>query len=770
MKLAAILWLGLVAIAAVYLGLRLYAGIELQTDLLALLPQEDRDTGVQRAKQHVTESIGQRIVLLVGHANRATARAAGADLADAIAKSGMASSVTFQIPVDGMRRVGSLFFRYRSGLLAPADRALLDADNGQQIVDRARAALYAPVPMVDAALMRADPFLLYPAWLASLPTPLPRLAPDDGILTVRDGGETYVLVLAQLAGNVYSLAFQDRFMAMFDAAERHLHERSPDLAVLRTGALFYAHDGAQTSTRETSAIGIVSLVGTVVLVLAVFRALRPLWLCALAIGVGVLCAFSVSFWLFGTLHVAALLFGVSLIGIATDYCLQYISARFATDAHTPQERLRRVLPGISLGISTTLIGYVTLMFAPFPGLRQVAVFSAVGLVASFVTVLLWLPQLDRDEPLRHGGRLLAAAAWLWRFWETPPYRAWRSALLALCVVLFAVGAMRMTVDDDVRHLQALAGGLQSQEHMIRRLTGMGFGTDFLLVRTSDEETTLQREEIVTARLETARHAGALTGYQSMAQIVPSQARQRANRTLVQQKLAAPFLASLDETLGISASLVAADGDPGFLTPSVITADSPLSFVRSLVVDDGPAEATQIVLLENVAQRATVEAAIAGIPGVQLVDPTGDVTRLLRDYRRRAVILLAVSAVLMVPVLLWRYGATASLHVLIPPALSVLLTPPLAALGGVAFTFFNAMALVLVLSIAFDYAVFCRETTTTQRPVTMLGVWLAMATTILAFGLLAFSHVAAVHAFGVTLLIGTSLAFLFSPLAGDSHAS
>jgi predicted exporter len=117
--------------------------------------------------------------------------------------------------------------------------------------------------------------------------------------------------------------------------------------------------------------------------------------------------------------VVVLLFGVSLIGIAIDYCLQYITARFGPDPGSPLERLRRVLPGIMLGVITTLIGYMTLMLAPLPGLRQLAVFSAVGLAASFVTVVLWLPLLDSAPPLRDGARILVAANLLWAFWQEP---------------------------------------------------------------------------------------------------------------------------------------------------------------------------------------------------------------------------------------------------------------------------------------------------------------------------------------------------------------
>jgi len=41
----------------------------------------------------------------------------------------------------------------------------------------------------------------------------------------------------------------------------------------------------------------------------------------------------------------------------------------------------------------------------------------------------------------------------------------------------------------------------------------------------------------------------------------------------------------------------------------------------------------------------------------------------------------------------------------------------------------------------------------------------MVTTLLSFGLLTFSSVFAVHAFGLTMLLGILIAFLLAPLAG-----
>ena len=118
---------------------------------------------------------------------------------------------------------------------------------------------------------------------------------------------------------------------------------------------------------------------------------------------------------------------------------------------------------------------------------------------------------------------------------------------------------------------------------------------------------------------------------------------------------------------------------------------------------------------------------------------------------------------MAPLLIWRYGLRKGLWVMIPPLLAVILAPSFRALAGGAFTFFDAMALVLVLSIGVDYAVFCAETSEERKPVTLLAVTMAACTALLSFGLLALSKVAAVHAFGATMTLGVLLSFLFAPM-------
>ncbi len=240
MKLAGFAWLAVVLAAALYLALRLVAGVEFQTDLTALLPQEERDPAVQRAKAHASEAFGRRIVLVIGHADRAKAREAGAEMAQALRHSGLTESLVYELQGDGLRKTGELLFPYRFGLLTDADRQRLQQGRGQEIVTRTLATLYGPVGFADARLLREDPFLLLPTYLMSRASPLTRLSPDDGILSVVDGGKTYVLISAHLNDNIFAMSVQDRFVDIVDAAAAALKAKTPDLEILRAGAVFYA--------------------------------------------------------------------------------------------------------------------------------------------------------------------------------------------------------------------------------------------------------------------------------------------------------------------------------------------------------------------------------------------------------------------------------------------------------------------------------------------------------------------------------------------------
>jgi predicted exporter len=756
-RILAVAWLAIVVSALGYLAVRLHDGLPLRTDLLALLPREDQDPVLQRANDAVSRALARRVVVLVGDPSREVARDAATRLAADMTATGLLDPIGDALDADRLKRLGTLYFPYRRGLLAEADRKLLAAGQGEEVATKALAQAFGIGGIADSSLLRADPFLLLPSFFADLPLPLTRLRMDDGMLTATDGNMTWILVMTSLAHEPFALDVQERLVGAFNASSAALRAAHRELQIRR----LVAEAGSRTAIAEASMLATASLVGTILLIVVVFRRVRPLLLNLLVVGVGITAALAGSLIIFGELHVAALLFGTSLIGIAVDYGLFYTSSVFDPAGGTPLERLQRVMPAIILALMAALLGYGALALAPFPGLRQIAVFSVIGLLAAVATVLLWLPRLDVNRPARHLAGLLTAAGWMYTFWEAPRWRRARALLLLAALAIALGGLVRFHTDNDVRRMQALSPELLRDQDDIRRLIGTTAATQFLLVEGADDETTLRREEAVAPILARLRADGALVGAQMPAGFVPSAERQRENQTLVRMQLDELFLARQRAALGMEPGATeTAAANPGFLTLNEALASKAVPMLRDLVLAPG----LHVVALQGLASPDAVRAAFTGVAGVRLIDPTADFSALLGKYQQRALLLTALSAVLMFAGLSLRYGWKGAGWVMVPSAVAISLAPAILMLIGQAFTFFHAMALVLLLSIANDYAIFSAESPATRRSVTLLAVWMAALTTLLSFGLLAVSRVPAVHNFGSTMLIGILLAFFAAPLA------
>lgn len=757
---AALIWLALVCLSAVYVGLQALHGIPLRTDLTALLPRDERDPVLQKVNDTVSTALSRRAVFLIGHSDRALAREGAKTISQALSTSGAFSLEQGSLDSERLKRLGALYWPHRNALLSDPDREALMAGDGEAVATRALSQAYGFVGLSDSRMLTDDPFLLFPAFLSRLPFPMSRLSVDDSMLSVQARDMTWILIPALVAGDPFDLKVQEAAVAAYDSGVAAAQEHAPGLAAKHLGAVFFAFQAARSSLDESRALALVATAGTILLVVCVFRRLSVLWLNLLAVGTGLLVGLAVSLAAFGEIHVAALLFGTSLIGIAVDYALQYSVGFFDESAPRPQQRLSHVLSGISLGLVCTLIGYAALMLAPFPGLRQIAAFSAIGLGAAFASVVLWFPLLDRTPMLRHGKPVLTAMATIWRVWETRTGRRVVAVILVALALAGAVGLMRLQTNDDVRSMQALSKPLLREQDEVRELIGANVSPQFILVRADSDDAALRTEEDLAALLRPLVERGALSGFHTPAAFIPSPGRQAENRTLIRERLETPFLARQRAALGLTSVPPHSEPTDAPLTLNDALASGAIPFLNPLIIAPG----VHVVMLDELTDADAVRTALSTLPGVRLVDPTGDFSALLAKYRRQALWQLALTAVMVAPVLLWRYGWRRGGLVLLPSVAAVVLTPALLALAGQAVTFFHAMALILVLAVGVDYAVFCAESTGQRRPLTMLAILLAAITTMLSFGLLAFSGAHAVHGFGLTMLIGITFAFLLAPLA------
>lgn len=720
------------------------------------------------AAQKIVEQMGRRVVVVVGHADFDTAAEALEMLVLKLEQAGVAQRQIYQ-SAEQLAALSRNLFDYRSGLLSRADRQRLLAGEPEALIQRAQAQLFSPMLAVGGGVIADDPLFLFPQFLADQAAMgVQKMSLRGGVLSRHVDGVHFVLVTMTVSGQPFDQGFQQRFVKQFDLARQLL--TGSGLQVLATGAVFFAHQAVEQGRRDSLLIGAVSLVSIIGLLAGLFRSGRPLLLSLLSVTSGLIGGLAAAIMLFDEVHVIALVFGAAIIGISVDYAIHYFCEGLAATTQPPAEKLQRVLPGLTLGMVSSVIGFATLAQAPFPGLRQIAVFSGVGLVCAYLTVVLTYVTLDKSSAYPHSARLLLLA-------KTVEGQVRRlaagngSAVLLLLVVSGGVGLSQLvTADDDIRKLQVQSGELQTQEQLIRGLTGLDNATQFFLVSGANTEAVLQAEERLNAELDRLIEKKVITGYNSVASLVPSGRRQAQNRQLIMTEFAADPGAKFFQSLGLSPELSYGPGLAAPLTPQQLVTRTGAGPFLELLLIDSTDMVVNMVTLRGVGQLAPLEVIATGLDRVELVDQAARWSEVFATYRQRAINLLMIAIVLIWLFLSFRYGPLVAARVVAVPTAAIVLTP---LITGVvlteAFTFFSAMGLMLVFMIGLDYALFYVEASDEQRPVSFLANGLSALSTGLAFGLMTFSATYAVHAFGVTILTGITLAFLLSPLcAGRSR--
>jgi predicted exporter len=118
---------------------------------------------------------------------------------------------------------------------------------------------------------------------------------------------------------------------------------------------------------------------------------------------------------------------------------------------------------------------------------------------------------------------------------------------------------------------------------------------------------------------------------------------------------------------------------------------------------------------------------------------------------------------------WLRGGVA---VTLPVLLAVGVTLAVFGYAGVPLNLFNWLALMLVLGVGANYAVFLREgcaRADADLGAVWTGVLLSAATTLLSFGMLGMSAMPALRSFGATLALGIAVSVLLAPIGMPSES-
>lgn len=717
---------------------------------------EDARLGPWLARLSVTEPARTMVISVGGDARLEAARA----LAAALAEHPEVESVrTGPDPALGERLFDALYPRRFRLVDRDPERVRARFDDLSGGAERVRNELARPTGVGLKRIVPGDPWLLFLDRTNEL-----RAAAGDA-LTVEDGqfvtasGEHAIVLLTTVHG-----PFDGAHQAALDAAieaERTAVESRHRVTIERSALHRFAVHAERTIRAELQLLSTLSMGGVALMLLVAFRRPGALVLAMLPLGAGVVVAIAVTLAVSGQIHALTLAFGTTLVGVCVDYPVHLLTHHLLERERDP---LEVVWPALVLGAATTVAGFAALAIFGLPGVREMGLFAATG-VATALGATRWLvaPWLAAPRGVDAAQR---SAAVLDRGIEWLAQRRLVVATLAIATLAVALGGWtRAHWVDDARALSTTLPTIADEDARVRaRIGGNEIGRVVIA-----EGTTIDEAALVQDRVWAALDGPTRAELRSSAPILWSTATQDASLAAVR---AMPDLASRTRDALASAGFRpeafagledAIATDPGPLDHAEIQRAGLDDLVRPYVVetDDGVA----LLSFAGDVDPARVATA-AERAGATWFDQRTFTEALYREHREGSLRAVGLGLVVVLLVLAWRYRSARSVAVALVPAL----VAAAGALGIVAWTgvelqLMHLVAALLVLSMGVDYGVFLVETAHVARgrPAAVLGVAIACATTVLAFGVLGTSSNPALAAIGTTTATGVALAAILAPM-------
>lgn len=741
-------------------------GAPLSANLMELVPGSTPDALEMQAEQRMQEPLNREMLVLVGHADRQQALAMAQQLAERWQASGLFEKVQWNLQAD-LPALREQLLRDRLAMLSAKDREQL-IEHPDAFIQQRVQTLFDPIAGFSLVPSQDD-------WLG-LTGRIQNSQPQHGAVQLDIGsgaliadadGKSWVLLRARTTGNAFDMKLPLHVADLLQASRAQAGEQGVQL--LAASGLLYAANGQQQATREMTWVGGGATLGILILLLLAFRRWRVL-LAFVPVVVGMLFGAVACVALFGHMHVMTLVLGSSLIGVAVDYPLHYLSKSWSLQPWRSWPALRLTLPGLSLSLATSCIGYLALAWTPFPALTQIAVFSAAGLVGAYLCAVCLLPALLSGVELRPAQWPLRIAERLWQ-WRATLIKRVPGAVLLVWVLLFCAGGLwQLNSKNDIRQWIGAPPQLLQEAQAVARITGFQPTSQFFLVRADTQQQLLERQAALGQRLDQLVNMDKLQGYLALTQLVNLPAEQQQLRDAL-NKLEQHWQPLLDIGIPVDALQAEVAQLQALPTEDIDAAlKGPLAEPwRTLWLGKVEGGVAAMVSLQGLNNPALLRVQAVDLPGVQLVDRLGDLNRVFADTQISAAELKLLSCGLIVLLLMLPFGFTGALRVVALPLLAALCS--LASLGwlGQPLTLFSLFGLLLVTAISVDYAILMREQIG-GAAVSLLGTLLAALTTWLSFGLLAVSSTPAVSNFGLSVSLGLAFSFMLAPWAGQQkHA-
>ena len=744
------------------LGALAWRAVRIEADFSAFLPPSA--TPAQRLLvSQLREGLVARLMLVALHgadekalarASRALAERLDHDPAFDYAANGAIGQFAAQREV---------LMRYRYNLSPAMSAERFSASALRAALEEDLARMASPAGVLVRATLPRDPTGEFLATLRLLePTAAP--ARRQGVWFSADGTQAFLIAQTRAAG--FDSVGQAAAMARVRAV---LAQVAPQVRATLSGPGVFAAESRRLIRADARRLGALSTLAIVVLLAFVYRSPLAVALVLVPTALGLLAGVLVVQAAFGTVHAITLGFAATLVGESVDYP-SYVLLN-TLPAETARRAAHRVGRTLLLAVLTTVASALALTLSSFTGLAQLGVLTMVGVVVAGLASHRLIPWLLGERVLVFPRlRVPVSAALANAQWPR----------IVSLVAIAAAGAGLVAThprwwETDLANISPVPAAMRAQDASLRREMDAPEVSVFLASHGASEAAALAAAEAMLPVLERWQGEGLVRSFDSPARYLPSPATQAARLRALPD--AATLAANLRQALkGLA---FRPDAFEPFLREAAAARDAPL-LTRAAYAGTplGTKLDAQVLSLDGqwlvltslggVSHTDRVRAAVAALPGAktQLVDLKRVSEEMLDGFRREALRQASVGALLIfVLLVVGLRSLRRAARVSAPTGAALLLTVALLVAAGQRIGVFHLVALLLVLGVGLNYALFYERPPAdeAEREQTRLALALCSTSTVITFSCLSLSATPVLHAIGATVAIGAVLSLVLAVL-------
>lgn len=736
--------------------------VVLDSDLLNMVPSlySADSAALKAADETLSSSTSKNIIILVSHTDFSKAKDVALKVVNELEGSDNFASLRLHTDSSSMYDSLNFLHKYRFNILDEKIVNLLsNPQTASAFAMNAVAKAYSPISFSSVENIEEDPFLFddynFNRYLSVIQNSGMSLLPKESVLATEYQGLWYVFISGVLSTKGTVLASSTNGVAEVYSVCAPLERDG--IRFIYSGTPFHSYASSLSASREITLISVFSLLCILFILLYFFRSPFPILFSVLSVLLSVISGFCATYVIFRKIHLLSVVFATSLIGCCIDYSLHFfVEWKADISLFSGGEIRKKLFKGLSLSLLSTEIGYFCLFFAPFPLLKQVAVFSFVGILSAYLSTVCIYPLLHLPQREKRIVLLLENV-------KSRQYKrhglVFALSIIFISIAVILVNYRNVRVENRISKLYTPHGRLLTDTVLASEVLSYS-PTAWFIVRGDSVEQVLEQEESFCSALKEK------TSVLATSLFIPSKSMQKKSIGAVKKLF--PLVSQQYEFLGFDNSYVNAfESSVDSACRNLLSPENELpaylkNSISSLWLGKIGEYYYSLIIPSVVDDPESFKTLAAKYEGVYFENKVSDINSTLDSITITILVVFGLALFLVILIMKFFYSWKQVAAIISSCAASFLSVIAVFSLSGAGIDFFAVIGIILVFGLGLDYMIYNLENRTSNK-LESVAIVLSFITTAISFGALAFSSFMPVHIIGSSIFVGLTIAFLCAVL-------